>query len=68
MRGILFIEKCKDNMPKKVPLGLLEIEKRRGIFRLFLGYITTKWEFATDFLPVCLRLSMGLNYPFRWFR
>ena len=55
-------------MPKKVPLGLLEIEKRRGIFRLFLGYITTKWEFATDFLPVCLRLSMGLNYPFGWFR
>ena len=48
MRGVLFIEKCKDNMPKKVPLGLLEIEKRRGIFRLFLGYITTKRELHYD--------------------
>ena len=48
MRGILFIENCKDNMPKKVPLGLLEIEKRRGTFIVILGYITTKRELHYD--------------------
>ena len=41
MRGILFIENCKDNMPKKVPLRLLNLEKQRGAFSVFRSYITT---------------------------
>ena len=41
MRGIIFVENCKDNMPKKVPLRLLNLELQRGIFSVVWSYITT---------------------------
>ena len=39
---------CKENMPKKVPLGLLEIEKRGGTFGVKTGYITTNYRFEVS--------------------
>ena len=45
MRGICFIENCKDNMPKKMPLRLLNLEKQRGAFGVFWSYITTNYLF-----------------------
>ena len=59
---------CKENVTKKALLCLLEIEKREGAFRVYSGYVTAKRGLHYDKLPVSLRLSMGLDYPFGWFR
>ena len=39
---------CKENITKKSPLCLLEIEKRGDFFKVNLGHDTTKLELHYD--------------------